>query len=100
MRNISLNEYGPIISDKPIGDKIYLQLNDVLSKGEIVTVDLENIRSMATYCAKQIFGRLYLELGPEEFFKRIKLINANDDVKLIIRIGIQNALQNTPENEN
>ena len=48
---------------------------------------------MATFCAKQIFGKLYMELNPDVFFSNIKIKNANDDVKLIIRMGIQNAIE-------
>ena len=54
-------------------------------------------KTMATYCAKQIFGRLYLELGAEAFFDKIILTNTSNEMKLIIKIGIQNALEELEE---
>ena len=48
---------------------------------------------MATFCAKQIFGKLYVDLGSENFFERIEILNASDDLKSIIKIGIQSAIQ-------
>ena len=48
---------------------------------------------MTTFCAKQIFGRLYVELGREEYLKRVHLINLSEDVNFIIRIGITNAVK-------
>jgi hypothetical protein len=47
---------------------------------------------MATFNAKQIFGKLYLELGANEFFEKLEIKNASDDLKLIIRLGIQSAI--------
>ncbi|MER2996459.1 STAS-like domain-containing protein [Pontibacter populi] len=93
MKMVSLLDYSPIISDRLIGDEIYTKIKSTLTTGGPVTVDLDGIKSMATFCAKQIFGRLYLELGSSEFFNQIQLKNATDDVKTIIRIGIQNALE-------
>jgi hypothetical protein len=90
---IKLVQYGPIISDKAIGDEIYSKISDALAKKESVTIDFTGIKSMATFCAKQIFGRIYLELTPTVFFEKLILKNALEDVKLIIKIGIQNAIE-------
>lgn len=90
---ITLSNYGPIISDKSLGENIYTDVKAALKKNNDVIVDFSNIKSMATFNAKQIFGRLYLELGSTSFFEKIDLRNASPDLKLIIRMGIQNALE-------
>ena len=95
MKQLSLSKYAPIISDKDLGNEIYNQLNNYLSGGKKVELDLAEIKSMATFCAKQIFGRLYVELGPQDFFDRLILKNANNDIKTIIKIGIQHTLADT-----
>jgi hypothetical protein len=100
MTNISLNKYGPIISSKSIGKEIYELIDSKLSSMEIVKIELTDIKSMATFCAKQIFGRLYLKLGSEKFFERIQITGADDDIKTIIMIGIQNALEETNTDNN
>ncbi len=94
MKQISLNKYGPIISDKELGEEIYKLISGELLKSEKVEIDLLEIKSMATFCAKQIFGNLYLSLGSSNFFDRVYLKNASNDLKMIIKIGIQNALDN------
>src|SRR5215217_1629736 len=94
MKTISLDKYGPIISDKIKGEEIYnLLVQATKDNSSTVEVDLKSIKSMATFNAKQIFGRLYISLGAEKFFQKIRLSNTSDDVKLIIKIGIQNALE-------
>ena len=47
---------------------------------------------MATYCAKQIFGTLYVELTPPIFSKQIVLANVSEDVKAAILLGIRFAI--------
>lgn len=93
--NYDLKIYGPLISDKKVGEEILKQIEILLEKNDKITIDFKSITSMATFCAKQIFGKLYLSLGPESFFERIKFINTNDDLKIIIKMGIQNALDNS-----
>lgn len=91
MTTISLNQYAPIISDDTIGEEIYTAIYNALST-DIVTVDFDGVKSMATFCAKQIFGKLYKSLGPEMFYTKVLIKNANEDIKVIIRMGIVSAL--------
>lgn len=93
MKIISLDKYGPVVSSKSIGDEIYNLIKEELVNHASVSVELGGVKSMATFCAKQIFGKLYLEMGSESFFERIALKNADKDLKTIIQIGIQHALQ-------
>ncbi|MGO4921462.1 STAS-like domain-containing protein [Maribacter spongiicola] len=93
MKNISLDDFGPIISTKESGNKILNLITDNLKSDAKISVDLGKIRSMATFCAKQIFGKLYVSLGAEKFFENVEIVNASDDLKSIIKIGIQSAIQ-------
>lgn len=93
MKTIEFKKFGPIISDKKIGDELYRLIDETLKNQDKVIIDLSEIISMATFCAKQIFGKLYISLTPELFFERIEFINVSDDIKLIIKIGIQNAIE-------
>lgn len=97
MKIIDLSKYGPIVSDKEVGNEIYLSLKKGLKDGNSISVDLVGIHSMATFCAKQIFGNLYVELGAKTFFDKILLLNANNDLKAIIQIGIQDAIEENEE---
>ena len=93
MIEIDLSKYGPIISSKSVGNEIYLLIKETLNKNEKVTINLGNIKSMATFCAKQIFGKLYIELTSQIFFDRINFKGADNDLKTIIQIGIRHALE-------
>lgn len=92
MKKISLNIYGQIISNEEQGAKIYKAINDALQATDTVEVDLTGVIAMVTLCAKQTFGQLYKNLGATDFKNKIKIVNANEDVKAVIMEGIANAL--------
>jgi STAS-like domain of unknown function (DUF4325) len=91
--NIDLKSYGPVISDKAVGDSIYSIIKQELNKNSKVTIDFKDVISMATFNAKQIFGKLYLELGASAFASKLELKNVNNDLRLIIRMGIESAIE-------
>ncbi len=92
MKHINLDDYAPMISDDKAGETILNEIVESLKSNEIVCIEMKSIKSMATFSAKQIFGKLYLQLGPEAFFNRIEIKNASDNVKTIIRLGIESVL--------
>ena len=93
MATINLDGYAPLITRRELGDEIYSLIRQGLEEDGDVEVLMTNIVSMTTFCAKQIFGRLYVELGREEYRQRVHLVNPSDDVNFIIRIGITNAVK-------
>lgn len=92
MKIINLQGYAPIISDNNSGEEILNEISEALKTNEVISIDMKGIKSMATFSAKQIFGKLYMDLGPENFFNRIEIENASDNIKTIIRIGIEGVL--------
>jgi hypothetical protein len=90
---IELKKYGLIISDQDSGKVIYEKIKQKIESHEKCIVDFQDVKSMATFNAKQIFGKLYLELGSNNFFDKIEIKNASEDLKLIIGLGIQSALE-------
>jgi len=92
MKQISLQQYSPIISDKDKGEIIYKDIYGLNPMEEKVEIDMTGIMSMTTFCAKQIFGQLYKILGSSRFERNIILKNVSPDVLLIIKMGIRNAV--------
>lgn len=93
MKVIKLSEYGPVISDENTGNEIFEKIIEGLQEQESVSIDLKEIKSMATFCAKQIFGMLYIKLGAAKFYDNVKMENVSEDLKTIIKIGIVNAIE-------
>lgn len=91
-KNIDLSQYAPIISDKTIGQEIYERIKELDPLTNKVFVDLSSIKAMTTFCAKQIFGRLYVELTSSVFYNNVILKNVADDVKFSINYGVKSAV--------
>jgi hypothetical protein len=91
--SIVLSKYSNVINDKTVGANIYLEIKTALESFNIIEIDLENIKAMTTFCARQIFGQLYIELGSEIFFNRIEFIKGSDNLKIIIQWGIEKAIR-------
>jgi hypothetical protein len=95
---IELAKYGPIISEKEIGEIIYQEIKKAtISSSEKIQIDLGQTKTMATFCAKQIFGQLYVEMGSKFFFEKLIFVNASNEMQVIIRIGIQSAIEEQQE---
>lgn len=89
---VALMNFGAVINDKETGEALYSAIRKALLSAGSIEIDFSGVITMATFCAKQTFGRLYIELGPQEFFNRLVLKNANSDLKFIVRTGIESAL--------
>lgn len=92
MTVFSFQQYQPMLTDKVKGEEVYQAIKNLHPESEQIVVDMENMVSMATYCARQIFGRLYVELGASTFQQNIVLKNVSEDIEYIIKWGIQREL--------
>ena len=85
---IKLLNYGKIISNDELGKKVVDEIHLLLKESNKIVIDFLSVKSITLYNAKQIFGELYLELGSEDFFKRIQLKNISSNLEYIIQLGI------------
>ena len=93
MKTIIMKEYATIISEESLGQKIYESLNKIIDEGDSLKVDMEGVKTMATFCAKQIFGQLCKKMGENVFFERVTIVGATEQIKTSIRLGILYALR-------
>ena len=91
---IKLSEFSTVIANSEIGEEIYLSLKKLLNKKDNIELDFDNVSVMTTFTAKQIFGRLYIELGSEDFYKKFAFKNTSNDLKIIIQNSIQDSVEN------
>lgn len=77
---------GEILSDSV--DDIYgIIFREYTHKG-FCDVDFEGVKTITTKFAGKLFGRLYDNLGKEEFYKNIHIINMSNDVKISYEVGL------------
>lgn len=89
MKTIRLNNYGTLIGEALVGKQIYDIIKENIHGEDTISIDFTGVISMATFCARQIFGKLYIELGPSEFKQKLILCNANNSIKSVITEAIR-----------
>lgn len=92
MVEVNLNRYGTVINTEQMGEQCY---NDIMRENpreNKILVRMKNIVSMTTTRAKQIFGRIYKEIGEEKFEKNI-ILDCSDGVYIIIEMGLEELLK-------
>lgn len=90
----NFSNYVPSLSDKNKAQQIYNEIMALSPNDNIIKVDLSGMIAMTTICARIIFGRLYVNLGQEVFYKNILLSNMEEPVKIVITWGIAKELEN------
>lgn len=89
---LEIKNYGLNITTQELGGKIYNDIINILKEEDQVLLNFNDVMTMTTFCAKQIFGQLFNELGQEEFNKKIKFEDLNEDLQAIIIHGIENSI--------
>lgn len=89
-----MNRFKSVVTRKSDGEDVYNEIKQHLDRGEIIIVDFTDIDTMTTYFAKQVFGRLYVEMGADRFSTKVKFDKSqmSDDVELVLKIGIAGAI--------
>lgn len=89
---LQMSKFKSIVIRKVDGENVYSEIKSHLANDELVIIDFSEIETMTTYFAKQVFGRLYVEIGSDNFSKKIKFVRMSSDVELVIKIGIAGAI--------
>lgn len=91
---LEMNRFKSIVTRKSDGEEIYVEIKNHIDNGDSIIVDFSGIDTMTTYFAKQVFGKLYVEMGAEQFSNKLKFEKSHmsDDVELVLRIGISGAI--------
>ncbi len=92
MQTLELKAYRHIVVENQTYTAIYAAIKKAIEQNRRAKVDFTNVLIISPSFAKQVFGKLYIELGANRFSELIKVTNANDKIDLLIRVQIQNAI--------
>lgn len=78
--------FGSRVAGKPVRNKLTNLLR--MSGGEKIVVDLIDIPLVSSSFADEVFGKLFLQVGPIEFMQKFEFINVMDTVQSLINKAI------------
>ncbi len=91
MNTIRIADTTHNITNESLAKDIFDQISEKL-KENLVTINLDDVSAMTTSCAKAIFGKLYVDLGKDEFYKQIRIESASPSIQVVIEEGILSAI--------
>ena len=70
------------------GVRVRQQIENLLQGAETITIDFDGVEVISSSFADEVFGRLFVSLGPRTFTKRVILTNVNEDIDGLIDFAI------------
>ncbi len=72
------------VNSRRSGARVRRQIENLLAEEDHVVIDFDGVDVISSSFADEVFGRLFLELGPVTFASRIPLRNTNETVRGLI----------------
>ncbi|ACM61771.1 uncharacterized protein DUF4325 [Caldicellulosiruptor bescii] len=85
---IKLNEYGNIICSRENGEVVREKILKEIKNGNIVVINFEGVEMINHSFADEAFGKLLYDLSEDVLRNQIKFVNANDDIKGMIKMAL------------
>ena len=93
---ISLAEHRNDVSSREGGKRVRTQLENLLNSAQRIIIDFDNVSVISSSFADEVFGRLFVKLGPRNFFRRIEFQNTDETADVLIDRAIIQRTQTTP----
>lgn len=89
--NVRLLDCAPTFGNRITGEKVRTMIGNLLTNHphSDMKIDFSDVKIIASSFADEVFGKLFLILGPLEFGSRVRFENVNGTCKQIINSAIQ-----------
>jgi hypothetical protein len=99
MKTIELSSFDTTISSEELGETILSEIRSSLKNNSRVSLNFRKIDAITTFCAKQIFGTLYFELGEAGFYDKIGFHDVPEEIQFIITRSIYDSIEDNTKNK-
>lgn len=91
-----LNEQAFSFRSRPAGKPVRIKLGNIIQAcpGQTVLVDFSGLSVVSSSFADEVFGKIFVELGPMRFMQTIRLVNVSPTVQALIDRAITQRMQN------
>ncbi|MFC1510157.1 STAS-like domain-containing protein [Candidatus Omnitrophota bacterium] len=93
IKNIKLMEFGSSFGTRELGKKIRVEVEEFIQQGCRIMFDFKGVHMISSAFADEIFGKLFIIIGEEEFKSRVKINGFdNEEDKKVILFLIQKGI--------
>ena len=90
MKIINLKEYGRSLSTRKFGKRLSNKIN--FSESENIILNFEDVYFVDSSFSDELIGKNVKKIGFKNFKKKVKIENATDNIKIIIKKSIMDRL--------
>jgi hypothetical protein len=92
MNRIILSEFGNTLGTRILGIEVRSVFNELFNQNDTIFLDFNNIRVVTNSFADELIGKKVKEIGLDTFKNSVKIINANENVKSVIKKSIKDRI--------
>lgn len=90
MKRVRLSEFGNTLSTRELGKEVSKQV-DFSTPGEVI-LDFQDVRMINSSFADELIGKNAKELRFDTFKRKVKIENATENIRLVIRKALVDRL--------
>lgn len=87
---VDLKEFGTSLGSRVLGKEVSNMIN--FEKEDEVILDFEGVKMITSSFADEVVGKNCARLGLHNFFKKVQIVNASEQIKLILKKAILDRL--------
>lgn len=88
MEELRIGELGTVMGTRAAAALIRTRAQRILRECDCLTLDFSGVSSVSNSFADELLGELVAEFGLEECMRRIKIKNANQWIKLVLKHAV------------
>lgn len=89
MKIIKLHKYGEVLGSRELGKQVRKEID---INNENIILDFTNVRIVCNSFADELIGRLVEKEGLNKFCNRVKIENASEQIKIILKMVMMNRI--------
>lgn len=83
---VKLKEFGESLGSRVLGKEVSNVVD--FEKEDKIILDFENVKMVTSSFADEVIGQNCSKLGLHDFFGKVQIVNASEQIKLIIKKAI------------
>lgn len=87
---VKLSEFGKSLGSRVLGKEVSNMID--FEKEEEIILDFQDVKMVTSSFADEVIGKNCAKLGLHNFFKKVSIVNASEQIKLVLKKAIVDRL--------
>lgn len=83
---VDLKEFGTSLGTRVLGKEVSSLIN--FEKEDEIVLDFDEVKMITSSFADEVIGKNCAKLGLHNFFKKVRIVNVSEQIKLILKKAI------------